>query len=135
MRTYYLFLIRPDVAYNLKGKEFELYYLLKRILEGTEEWTPYRIPCYLQLCKSWPKDVLSHYFRMKYPHSKKKYCYEIAGDSYFIRSSYLKMITSKKVPGIFRWLNYMDPYIFVCDFENKDYFYLQVFMNHIKIKS
>ena len=124
MRTYYLFLIQGEIANTLEEKEFELYYMLK------EETISYRIPCYLQLCKSWPKEVLNHYFTTKYPHSKKKYDYEIAGDSYLIRSSYLKIVTSKTIPGIFRLLNYMDPYIFVCD-----YFYLKAFMNHIKIKS
>lgn len=135
MRTYYLFLIQGEIANTLEEKEFELYYMLKRIIEGKEETISYRIPCYLQLCKSWPKEVLNHYFTTKYPHLKKKYDYEIAGDSYFIRSSYLKIVTSKTIPGIFRLLNYMDPYIFVCDFENGDYFYLKAFMNHIKIKS
>lgn len=135
MRTYYLFLIQNEVVTTLKKKEFDLYYMLKQIIKGKEEVITYRIPCYLQLCKPWPKDILNHYFEMKYPHCKKRYHYEIANDSYFIRSSYLKIITTKTIPGIFRLLNYMDPYIFVCDFENEDYFYLKAFMNHIKIKS
>ena len=135
MRSYYLFLIQDEVVTTLKKKEFDLYYMLKRIIEGKEEGITYRIPCYLQLCKPWPKDILKHYFEMKYPHCKKEYQYEIAGDSYLIRSSYLKIVTAKTIPGIFRLLNYMNPYIFVCDFENEDYFYLKAFMNHIKIKS
>ena len=135
MRTYYLFIIREEVVQQLRDKEFELFYLLKRILKDQEEMIPYRIPCYLQICKPWPKEVLMHYFDTKYPSSKRNKGYVIRGQSFVIRSSYLKIETDKTIPGIFRLLNYIDPYIFLCDFENSDYFYLKQFMNHVKIKS
>lgn len=134
LRTYYLFRIREEVARELKEKEFELFYLLKKLIQK-QELPTFQISCYQQLCLPFPKKVLVHYFQEKYHLSHDKTIFHLPQETYQIRSSYLKVTTKKQIPSIFFLICHIDPNIFLCDFQNGDYFYLNDFYSQTKIKS
>lgn len=134
LRTYYLFRIREEVTQELKEKEFELFYLLKKLIQK-QELPAFQISCYQQLCLPFPKEVLVHYFQEKYHLSHDKEIFHLPHETYQIRSSYLKVTTEKQIPSIFFLICHIDPHIFLCDFQNGDYFYLNDFYSQTKIKS
>lgn len=134
LRTYYLFRIREEVAQELKEKEFELFYLLKKLIQK-QELPTFQISCYQQLCLPFPKEVLVNYFQEKYHLSHDKEIFHLPHETYQIRSSYLKVTTEKQIPSIFFLICHIDPHIFLCDFQNGDYFYLNDFYSQTKIKS
>ena len=134
LRTYYLFRIREEAAIELKEKEFELFYLLKKLIQK-QELPTFQISCYQQLCLPFPKKVLVHYFQEKYHPSHNKEIFHLPHETYQIRSSYLKVTTEKQIPSIFFLICHIDPHIFLCDFQNGDYFYLNDFYSQTKIKS
>ena len=134
LRTYYLFTIREEVTQELKEKEFELFYLLKKLIQK-QELPTFQISCYQQLCLPFPKEVLVHYFQEKYHLSHDKEIFHLPHETYQIRSSYLKVTTEKQIPSIFFLICHIDPHIFLCDFQNGDYFYLNDFYSQTKIKS
>lgn len=134
MRTYYLFFIKEEIAKQFIHHEFELFYTLQKLLKKDRNYLEYQVASYRQLCNECPKAIVAYYLERKYHVIAKNHVYRIHNDSYIIRSSYFKIITNKTIPYLFRLLNFTYSYIFVCDFENQDYFYLNFFMNGLKIK-
>ena len=100
-----------------------------------QELPTFQISCYQQLCLPFPKEVLFHYFQEKYHLSHNKEIFHLPHETYQIRSSYLKVTTEKQIPSIFFLICHIDPHIFLCDFQNGDYFYLNDFYSQTKIKS
>ena len=108
MRTYYLFFIKEEIAKQFIHHEFELFYTLQKLLKKDRNHLEYQVASYRQLCNECPKAIVAYYLERKYHVIAKNHVYHIHNDTY--------------------------SYIFVCDFENQDYFYLNFFMNDLKIK-
>lgn len=131
MRNYYLFLIKPSVFEELKDQELEIYILLKHLFQVEEEHINYGIDLYKQTCDYFDIDILSKYLKSKFRVKEKNQIYRFNEQNQLIvKPSYLLLKTDVSMPSIFRYLQYISPYVFVCDFEHGDYFYLRKFMNH-----
>ena len=139
MRKYYLFIIKKEF-YELYLKNIEtLYFILENIYYLNKNDFSFGFSIYKQLCEPFNKNVLINYFNNKNKRYIKKFNNKFfindvyAGEKSCIQinKSCIVIKTKQNLPyalKIFKWYN---NYIFVCDFENKDYFWL----NNNKLRS
>lgn len=128
IRTYYLFKIKNEFYDIYNRNPYSLYKTLENLYLFKNKDFNLGISLFTQLCEFHNVDLLEYYFSTKkYPKDKNKYIlknrYETT--TVYIRPSVIKIVTNKNNPNIFKILNYYSPYIFVIDFNSKDYFWLK----------
>lgn len=129
MRTYYLFIIKNEFYKTYLENPISLYKTLENLFNFTLKDYKFGISLYHQLCEMHNIDVLQNYFEKK-RYRKYKSSYVLMGKEsgettlIKLRASALIVTTNKNIPQIFKMLHYYNSYIFVCDFKNKDYFWL-----------
>ncbi len=133
MRTFYLFKIKAPYTNLTKTAPYNLYKALEDIyyLKPEELKTAYNF--FEQIRDTFNKDILDknlyQYYKNKYNYSKINYTHMIY--DYFtqektkliINNTYLYIKSTKQIPTFLKVLSKKDN-IFVCDFKNKDYFWL-----------
>lgn len=133
MRTYYIFIIRKDI-YNISNKNPEnLYKLLESIylLDKKDVYIGYKL--FFKLCKTINKKNLNKLLKDNYINNL-SYTYventHIINDflnnettKLNIFNSHIRLKTSSYYPIFFNTLKNI-PNIFICDFINMDYFFL-----------
>lgn len=127
MRTFYLFKIKEDVIDIYENKEYELYKTLENLYKLKKENFYYGTSLYIQLCRLFNIDIIDSYFKSSPRYRKNNNKYLFLGDESFlveVNPSTIIIKTSVNYPSILKLINYYDKRIFVCDFENKDYFWL-----------
>ncbi|MDD3341060.1 MAG: sporulation inhibitor of replication protein SirA [Bacilli bacterium] len=134
MRTYHLFIIKSEFYQTYLTHSFSLYKTLENLYQIKREDASFGAALFHQLCEYQNEDLLNQYFReKKFPTYRKSYILfnekRKEKTFLFIKPSRLIVVTNKNVPRIFKILNYYNYYLFVCDFKNKDYFWLS---NHYK---
>ena len=126
MRKYYIFIIRQEFYENYKNNPLSLYKTLENLYRLKINDFGYGISIYNQLCLTFNTEVLNNYFLSKF--NNYKY------NKHFIKSEYviveihrtcIVLLTKHNIPEIMKNLLYYNKSLFVCDFENKDYFWLQ----------
>lgn len=130
MRKYYLFEINKDFYELYKNNENSLYKLLYNIYMLDKNDLNYGISLYKQLCEKFDVVKLKNYLQNKKNiiNKKNKYlfmsknCYEKTLMQ--IQSSVVILLTNVNFPCILKVLNYYSNHIFICDFHNNDYFWL-----------
>lgn len=139
MRIFYAFKIKeefyelykdtPSVLYNFFN---QLYYFRKDELE-------YGSNLFRQIINFYDKEELDKKLFINL-HNKMRYCKRkdehIINDLYKdevsimkIKKSYIVINSNKNCTEFFEFLEKEDPYIFVCDFNNQDYFYISNLKN------
>lgn len=123
MRKYNLFVIKKEY-YDLYKNKIEL---LFDILKGIRKLNnSYGIFLYEQICNIIDINLLNDYLNSKFNLNKKYYFFF---DNIIINLKYSRIVvlTKYNFPKIIKFFNCYNRYIFVVDFENNDYFWLNDF--------
>ncbi len=129
MKKYYLFVIKPDV-YNIYHKNPSVLYEALSNLYRLEAYDfSYGISLFNQLCKPFSVKLLNSYIKEKYKYNllKNNIIYmKSFVEKTFIQIGYASTVifTDTSYPEIFRIFNIYNRKIFVCDFLNSNYFWL-----------
>lgn len=129
VRKYYLFIIKKEYGNTYKNKSYVLYKILENLSHLKTCDFSYGIQIFEELCLPFSVKLLSNYIdnRISYRRINSKI---IQLDDY-IERTYLQLgypctIIKSNInnPKILKVFHIYSKEIFVCDFENKDYFWL-----------
>ncbi len=134
MRTFYLFDVKENVLKNYRNNYEELYGLLESIHYLKTEDIILGFNIYQKLVNPMKKEEYNDYIKKNNLGKENYICYNYThtiNDFYFnestkmiINNSHIKIKTNKNVPSFFYNIrNFKN--IFVCDFNNHDYFLLE----------
>ena len=134
MRHFYIFNINPNICKLLKQNPYELYRTLETIYYRSEDDVKLGYIFITQLIKPYQlkdldielfKQYKSNYFYTKYKNVHKMHdVYRRENTTLSLYKTYIKLETDAIKPKFLDSLNKY-PYLFACDFENKDYFWLE----------
>lgn len=132
MRKYYLFQIRKDFFKIYKNNSYVLYKTLENLKTMKSKDFSYGLSLYESLCQTFDVLLLNRYLKNKYYgkiHSQKNrhIITNPRNKNYIlieIHYSCIIILTNTNLPNIMREFNYYSHYIFVCDFMNEDFFWL-----------
>jgi hypothetical protein len=137
MRKYYLFIIKKEFAQVYRNNADILYKTIENLYYIKEENFNYGISLYNQLCLTFNVGILTNYFQHHSLAKKNKYKYLFKNKKEItlieINHSCCTVITNLNFPTILKIFDYYSKDIFVCDFENKDYFWLSKQYNKKRI--
>lgn len=129
MHTYHLFVLKKETIKLYQKNSNILYILLKNLYELKEKDLVYGISVYHQLCMPINKKLLTNYIIDKIPSLKKnKDTFKIL--SFFenttvkINHSNIIVKTDKEKSEIYKIFHIYSDSIFICDFKNNNYFWL-----------
>ena len=133
MRTFYLFEIKENILRNYKNNYEELYNLLENIHYLKTEDIVLGYSIFNSIVNPIRKDDYNEYIKRKNLDNESYICYNYThtiNDFYFdestkmiINNSHIKIKSNKNIPSFFYNIRNFDN-IFVCDFNNHDYFLL-----------
>ena len=134
MRTYYIFFIRKDI-YNITKNNAEiLYKLFESVKYLKKEDAALGFKIFEKLCEEVPKNNINKIIKddfienLSYNISKNTHIINdfINNEStkLLVHNSHLLVKSNSLYPDFFKSL-YKIPNLFVCDFDNMDYFYLR----------
>lgn len=139
MRTYYLFWIKDEFYHAYFKNPDSLYKTLQNLYGGKVSSLSLAASLYKQICELHKIDILSSYLEgVSYKHRQNSYLLiqSKTNEKTFItvRPSVILLKSNKNVPHIFKIFPYYSSHLFVCDFENNDYFWLtnQYYKKHVK---
>ena len=134
MRTFYLFEIKENVLKNFKYNYEELYNLLENIHYLKTEDIVLGFNIFNSLVVPLNKEKYNNYIKKNYLEKENYICYNYThtiNDFYFnestkmiINNSHIKIKSNKNIPSFFYNLRNLKN-LFVCDFNNHDYFLLE----------
>ena len=137
MRIYYIFNIKPNIRHLYDEKEESLYYILKKIKKINKSNVRYGVFIYNQICQTFEFESLQNYFSMRYEASP-CFRYKILDrknkELSYLELSYscLFLKTNSILPNVFDILYLYNSNLFICDFINDDYFWLEKLHNYKK---
>lgn len=134
MRTFYLFDVKENILKNYRNNYEELYGLLESIHYLKTEDIILGFNIYQRIVNPMKKEEYNDYIKKNNLGKENYICYNYThtiNDFYFnestkmiINNSHIKIKTNKNVPSFFYNIrNFKN--IFVCDFNNHDYFLLE----------
>lgn len=132
MRKYYLFIVRNDFYEVYKDNSFVLYKTLENLWKIKKNDFSYGLSLYDALCQTFDVDLLNRYFRGKYQNrimsDKNRHIIVNKQKKYYVlielHYSCTIVLTNINMPNVLRDFNYYNRRIFVCDFVNEDFFWL-----------
>ena len=134
MRTFYLFDVKENILKNYRNNYEELYSLLESIHYLKTEDIILGFNIYQRIVNPMKKEEYNDYIKKNNLGKENYICYNYThtiNDFYFneltkmiINNSHIKIKTNKNVPSFFYNIrNFKN--IFICDFNNHDYFLLE----------
>jgi len=130
MRTYYLFAIKKNIHNIYNEKEESLYNILSKIKVVQKPNIRYGLSIYNQICDPFNLDLLQNYLKKRFG-ANEHYKYKIVDrvnhseSSLELSHACLVLTTSGFIPSVFDIMYLYNRDIFICDFENDDYFWLE----------
>ena len=134
MRTFYLFDVKENILKNYRNNYEELYSLLESIHYLKTEDIILGFNIYQRIVNPMKKEEYNDYIKKNNLGKENYICYNYThtiNDFYFnesttmiINNSHIKIKTNKNVPSFFYNIRNFK-HIFVCDFNNHDYFLLE----------
>ena len=134
MRTYYIFKIKEPYSNLTKDSPYNLYKVLENIYYLNNDQIKIAYNFFSQIREYFNKDILNNNL---YEHYKNKDNYSKINNTHMIydyftkektkliiNKSYLYIKSTKDIPTFLKVLSKKD-HLFVCDFINKDYFWLE----------
>lgn len=124
MRKYYLFIIKD------KYKNRNVFNTLNNLYNVKGNNLSYGLKVYNEICDVFDKDIISNYLEKRFQTivKLKKDKYYINGtkerDLITLKYSTVIIMSNINFPLILRTFNCYNKNIFVCDFDNQDYFWL-----------
>ena len=139
MRKYYLFIIRNDFSEVYRNNQKTLFFTLDNIYKLKYSNVYYGLSIYNQLCQVFNPDVIINYLSKKNKKYIKKYHNKFFINDVFanertciqVNYSCIVMKTNSNMPYVMKIFNWYNCNIFVCDFENNDYFWLKDYTKKI----
>ena len=129
MRKYYIFMIKSTYYDMYMKNNHILYQTLKTLSNISIDNSNYGLELYSQICDLFDTKRIKQYFEnINSKKEKNKYIVDFCNQitTFYVRKSCLVCITENNIPSILRVLTYYYPYLFACDFENEDYFFLNI---------
>ena len=138
MRTYYIFNVNRYFAFMYKNNPFKMYKLFEEIY-NTKDYDKTKAFYILeQIANCFNKDMLNEYIffelKYKYGYIRDNNIHIIKGkeNTYVRINNYnIKIETDTNYTIFFNYLKNYNTNLFICDFANKDYFWL----NKLEVKS
>lgn len=126
MREYNLFVIKNEYLNVYKKQPLQLFEIFKKLYTMNNNLN-YGVTFYEQLCNMITVDSLRYYLNTKYNLDNYNKFYI---DNIFIELKPSRIIIKSKynLPNIIKVFNCYNRNIFVCDFKNGDYFWLNSFV-------
>lgn len=132
MRTYYVFKINKYFSYVYKNKPYKIYKTIEEIYHIKEYDMVLTYKIYEQVALTFNKTKLNEYLNGIYKDNSfynKNNNTHIYNDNYeytklVVTNSNLKIKSNVNNPNFFKDINNNYDNIFICDFINKDYFWL-----------
>ena len=127
MRKYFLFSIRKEYYDIYYKNPLVLYKTLENLYYLKKENLSYGLSLYKQICNVIAVERLKSYFEqvcLKKKNNKYLLLYNKENIIFELHYSCIICKTTKNYPLGLKIINYYDRNLFVCDFENKDYFFL-----------
>lgn len=131
MRTYYIFNVNRYFTYMYKNNPFKMYKIFEEIYHSRDYDAVRTYRVFEGIANPFNKIMLGEYINYEYKH---KYGYkreESIHKLYTTENTVLKINnynikieTDSNYTDFFRYLNNYNNSLFVCDFDNKDYFWL-----------
>lgn len=131
MNKYYLFIIDKKLIKNYKNKSYVLYKLLETLYKSETYDFCYGIKIYWQICNNISVKLLNNYINNRIKISKiNEKVFKIKNEQTYIQLMYPCIIikTKNKKSNLFRIFNIYNRDIFVCDFKNQNYFWLNEYL-------
>ncbi len=133
MRTFYLFKIKTNYSILTKNNPYNLYKTLEEIYHLKKDEIKIAYDLFSQIRDTFNKELLDNniyeYYKNKYTYTKINNTH-IINDYYTdekskltINPTYLLIRSTKQIPTFLRTITKKNN-IFVCDFDNIDYFWL-----------
>jgi len=131
MRTYYIFNVNRYFTYMYKSNPFKMYKIFEEIYY-TKDYDSLKTYHILEeVSNPFNKIMLNEYMYYEY---KNKYGYKRNNNVHSLNTSEktilrinnynIKIETDSNYTDFFKYLNNYNSNLFVCDFDNKDYFWL-----------
>ena len=131
MRTYYIFNVNRYYSYMYKNKPFKMYKIFEEIYYSKSYNSLNTYRNFETVANPYNKTMLNEYiyyeFKQKYGYTRKdnKHDLNTSEKSTLLINNYnIKLVTENNYSIFFRYLNNYNNNLFVCDFENMDYFWL-----------
>ena len=134
MRTFHIFSVNSSVAILTKDDTYPLFHSFLKIKNLSNNDLSLGINLYEQIAipidkKKYTRNIYNHYkesdfytkFKDSHTYINK---YRDENSILKVKSAYMKVETNKEYPEFFKYLKRKNN-LFVCDFENKDYFWLK----------
>lgn len=133
MNKYYLFIIKNEYRYIYKNKSYVLYKVLENLYSMKTYDFSYGSNIYNQLCNKFGVKLLNSYISDRIRHIKLNNNILQINSVYettYLKINYSTVIIYSNVrrPFILKIFNIYNRSIFVCDFKNKDYFWLNDYL-------
>lgn len=133
MRKYYIFLIDSYVIDSYITDTESLYKIIKK-LHNSKLNIKYKLSIYDQIINHIDKDVITNYIENKYDNFIKhnnKYLLKFDDEICLteIKHSCAIVISNKNYSNMFNVLKIYNKNFFICDFENEDYFFIDIINN------
>ena len=130
MRKYYLFIIKDEYYNKYRYSPYLLYKALYYLYKMNKYDLENGLYLYNKFCNIISKNVILNYIKNKFEYinySKKIIKLNSVLEKTYIQVNYSSIIilTNVNSPYIFKILNIYNKKIFVCDFNNRDYFFLK----------
>ena len=131
MRTYYIFNVNKYYSYMYKEKPLKMYKIFEEIYYSRDYNSRTSYHMLEEIANPFNKIMLNEYIYYEF---KLKYGYKRNGNKHNLNTSEnstlqinnynIKLITENNYSIFFKYLNNYNNNLFVCDFENMDYFWL-----------
>lgn len=136
MRTYYIFNVNRYFAYMYRNKPFKMYKIFEEIY-NTKDYDSLKTYHILEeVAEPFNKIMLNEYiyyeYKFKYGYKKKDNIHTLNNNEKTvlrINNYNIKIETENNYSSFFKYLNNYNNKLFVCDFTNKDYFWLSKLNN------
>ena len=135
MRNFYLFLINDNLYSLFKDNPYSIYNILKEICSLNNNDSMYGNNLFKSICSKIDADKLNrkifidYHRELCYKKDHKKHIYNnlyLNEETYMeIKNSYIKIKSNKDYSYFLRALSKYNLNLFVCDFKNHDYFFLE----------
>lgn len=133
MRTYYVFNINNYFSYIYKKKPYKMYKMLEEIYHTNSHDIVLSYKLFEQIALPFNKNKLNAYIKIKYIENinyyRKDNIHIVMNNNEYsklvISNSNIKIKTNINIPIFLKDIHDYCENIFVCDFKNKDYFWLE----------
>lgn len=131
MRTYYIFNVNRYFTYMYKNNPFKMYKIFEEIYNTKEYDSVKTYHVFEQVADPFNKIMLNEYiyyeFKYKYGYKRNENIHTLNNNektTIRINNYNIKIETENNYTIFFEYLNKYNNSLFVCDFANKDYFWL-----------